>query len=176
MMVGLANPIMKYDKTRHNIGSRYIQTLAKRYHQSFKEEKKFFGYTSLVLIKKKIIRLLIPDTYMNISGKSVFSMAAFYHITLNDILVVHDELDLFPGIIKYKNSIGHNGHNGLRNIINLFNEKKSFPRIAIGIGRPIKKKEVAYFVLSPPTRKENILINKAIEESINIIVQLIDSS
>lgn len=174
MMVGLANPIIKYGKTRHNIGSRYVQMVAKHYRQYLKEEKKFFGYTGVVFIKNKI-RLLIPNTFMNISGKSVFSMASFYRISLNEILLVHDELDLFPGIIKFKYGIGHNGHNGLRNVINTFDKKESFPRISIGIGRPIQKKEVAFFVLSPPTEQENILINQAIGKSIDKITEFINS-
>ncbi|WP_367681671.1 aminoacyl-tRNA hydrolase [Buchnera aphidicola] len=175
MMVGLANPIIKYGHTRHNIGSRYVQIFAKHYCKYLKEEKKFFGYTGVVFIKNKI-RLLIPNTFMNISGKSVFSMASFYRISLNEILLVHDELDLFPGIIKFKYGKGHNGHNGLRNIINTFDTKASFPRLSIGIGRPIQKKEVAYFVLSPPTEQENILINQAIEKSIKKITEFINSS
>ena len=174
MMVGLANPINTYDKTRHNIGSRCIQMFAKHYHQSLKEEKKFFGYTGLICINNKKIRLFIPNTFMNISGKSIFSISSYYGISLNEILVVHDELDLLPGVVKFKHSLGHNGHNGLRNIINVFNKNKSFPRIAIGIGRPMKKIEVAYFVLSSPTREEDILINQAIYKIINKINQFID--
>ena len=174
MMVGLANPINAYNETRHNIGSRYIQMFIKHYHQYLKEEKKFFGYTGLVFVKNKKIRLFIPNTFMNISGKSIFSISSYYGISLNEILIAHDELDLLPGIIKFKYGLGHNGHNGLRNIINVFNKKKSFPRIAIGIGRPIKKTEVAYFVLSPPTKEEDILINQAIYKFINKMHQLID--
>jgi peptidyl-tRNA hydrolase, PTH1 family len=174
MMVGLANPINLYDKTRHNIGSRCIQMFAKHHHQYLKEEKKFFGYTGCIFINNKKVRLFIPNTFMNISGKLIFSISSYYGISLNEILVVHDELDLLPGVIKFKHSLGHNGHNGLRNIINVFNRKQSFPRIAIGIGRPIKKTEVAYFVLSSPTKEEDILINQAIHKYINNINQLID--
>lgn len=176
MMVGLANPINVYDKTRHNIGSRCIQMFAKHHHQCLKEEKKFFGYTGCVFINNKKVRLFIPNTFMNISGKSIFSISSFYGISLNEILVVHDELDLLPGIIKFKYSLGHNGHNGLRNIINVFNKIQSFPRIAIGIGRPIEKTEVACFVLSPPIKEEEILINQAIYKAINKINQFIDRS
>ena len=162
MIVGLSNPKKKYHKTRHNVGSWYIYSLAKNYLSILKEEKKFFGFTGCINIKSNFIRLLIPDIFMNINGFSVHRMASFYNISLNQILIVHDDLDLAPGIIKYKYSYGHSGHNGLRHIIKEFSTKVNFYRLRIGIGRPKNKSEISSFVLSTPDFKEIKLIKNSI--------------
>lgn len=112
---------------------------------------------------------------MNINGQSVFKMASFYNINLNEILIVHDDLELEPGSVKLKYSYGHNGHNGLRNITNIFNQNINFYRFRIGIGRPMEKDQISSFVLSVPSDKEKILIQKSIQESINKTLQLIIS-
>ncbi|QIE02277.1 aminoacyl-tRNA hydrolase [Buchnera aphidicola] len=166
MIVGLSNPKKQYHNTRHNVGSWYIYSLAKYYSQNLKKEDKFFGFTSVGKIKSYYIRLLIPNIFMNINGHSIFKMASFYNLHLNEILIVHDDLELAPGTIKFKYSYGHNGHNGLRNIINTFNKKINFARFRIGIGRPKDRKKVAEFVLSKPIREEIILIQQSIENAI----------
>ncbi|AEO08001.1 aminoacyl-tRNA hydrolase [Buchnera aphidicola] len=166
MIVGLANPKKEYDNTRHNVGSWYIYALAKYYSQHFKKEDKFFGFTSFCKIESYYIRLFIPNIFMNINGQAIFKIASFYNFNLNEILIVHDDLELPPGTLKFKYSYGHNGHNGLRNIINIFNKKINFSRFRIGIGRPEEKKKVASFVLSMPTEEEKILIQKSILNAI----------
>jgi len=172
MIVGLSNPKKEYHNTRHNVGSWYIYSLAERYFKNLKKEKKFLGFTSSFSLDSHDIRLLIPDIFMNINGQSVFKMASFYNISLNEILIVHDDLDLKPGIVKLKYSYGHNGHNGLRNIISLFNEKINFYRFRIGIGRPINQDQIASFVLSNPTKTEKILIEKSIVRAIDETLML----
>jgi PTH1 family peptidyl-tRNA hydrolase len=166
MIVGLSNPKKEYHNTRHNVGSWYVYSLAKRFFTIIKEEKKFFGFTASCNLDSHYIRLLIPNIYMNINGQSVLKMASFYNINLSEILIVHDDLELKPGVSKIKYSYGHNGHNGLRNIINVFNTKINFYRFRIGIGRPINKDQVSSFVLSPPTKLEKILIKKSILDAI----------
>lgn len=166
MIVGLANPKKEYHNTRHNIGSWYIYYLADYYSQHLKKEDKFFGFTASFTIESHDIYFLIPNIFMNINGHAIFKMASFYHIHLNDILIIHDDLDLAPGLIKFKYSYGHSGHNGLRNIINIFKKKTNFPRFRIGIGRPENKKNVSSFVLSPPMKEEKILIQQTIINSI----------
>ncbi|AYN24855.1 aminoacyl-tRNA hydrolase [Buchnera aphidicola] len=166
MIVGLSNPKKKYHKTRHNVGSWYIYTLAKYYCSVLKEEKKFFGFTTCLNIKSNLIYLLVPNIFMNINGYSVHKMASFYKISLSQILIVHDDLDLDPGIIKYKYSYGHSGHNGLRNIIKEFNTQVNFCRLRVGIGRPKNKNEISSFVLSIPDFRELNLIQKSISYAI----------
>ncbi|WP_343192385.1 aminoacyl-tRNA hydrolase [Buchnera aphidicola (Formosaphis micheliae)] len=170
MIVGLANPINEYNHTRHNVGAWFLQVLAQHQNKYFIKEKQFFGFTSHISFLNKKIFLLIPNIYMNINGASVLAMSSYYKISLNNILIVHDELDLLPGKIKFKVGRGHNGHNGLRNIIKVFSEIISFSRISIGIGRPTTKKEVAKFVLSSPTQEEHVVINKIIKQTVKELI------
>jgi len=175
MIVGLSNPKIDYHNTRHNVGSWFVYSLAKSYLKNLKKEKKFLGFTTSFSIESNYIRLLIPDIFMNINGHSILKMASFYNINLSEILIVHDDLELDPGIIKLKYSYGHNGHNGLRNIISVFNEKISFHRFRIGIGRPINRNQTASFVLSKPTENEKQLIQKSILHAIeeNFILKIL---
>lgn len=167
MIVGLSNPKKNYHETRHNAGSWFVYSLVEKYSNILKEEKKFFGFTTNINIRSNIIRLLIPNIFMNINGQSIYKMASFYNINLSQILVVHDDLDLEPGILKRKYSYGHSGHNGLRNIIKVFNKKVNFYRFRIGIGRPKDKDKISSFVLSKPSSRETNLIKKSISYAIN---------
>ncbi|XBC39903.1 MAG: aminoacyl-tRNA hydrolase [Buchnera aphidicola (Chaetogeoica yunlongensis)] len=176
LIVGLANPIEKYDHTRHNIGAWFIQELAFKYNKKLKKNKKFLGYFSKIDLLSKEIYLLIPNTFMNLSGVSVSSILKYYNIKLNEILVVHDELDLMPGVLKFKLGCSHNGHNGLRNIISILGSNINFLRVRIGIGRPKNIYEkISNFVLSRPTKSELILIKQSIYNSINTFCYLIEN-
>ncbi|XRX42860.1 MAG: aminoacyl-tRNA hydrolase [Buchnera aphidicola (Eriosoma harunire)] len=167
MIVGLANPYLRYHRTRHNIGSWYVYALAKYYKQEFFEEKKFLGYTSIIYIDNQMIRLLIPNIFMNINGKSVFLMSSFYNISLEQMLIVHDDLDLSPGIIKKKFGYGNGGHKGLKNIISYFSGKINFYRFRIGIGRPDQLCQISNYVLSQPSEYDCGIINTSINNMIN---------
>ncbi|XBC40912.1 MAG: aminoacyl-tRNA hydrolase [Buchnera aphidicola (Nurudea yanoniella)] len=176
LIVGLANPIIKYNKTRHNVGSWFVQNLARFYNQILRKNKKFLGYTGFFFSNfKKKVYLFIPNVFMNINARSIMLFSKFYQIALNEILVVHDELDLNPGKVRLKLGFGHNGHNGIRNIIDMFPEKSSFLRIQIGIGRPHQKEKVSDFVLSSPFPEEKFLIEKSICNAINMVHSLINS-
>lgn len=173
MIVGLSNPLEQYKNTRHNIGHWYLKMLAQNCKTCLTEEKKFLGFTACIKIQNYTIRLLAPNIFMNINGQSIYKMASFYNIDLNQILIVHDDLDLQPGVAKLKYSYGHGGHNGLRSIINTFCNKNSFYRFRIGIGRPLEKKKVAFFVLSHPNNTERLLIKQAILNAIRDTLILI---
>ncbi|WP_367682795.1 aminoacyl-tRNA hydrolase [Buchnera aphidicola] len=166
MIVGLSNPKNKYHKTRHNVGSWYIYSLAKYFSAYLKEEKKFFGFITFININSNKIRLFVPNIFMNINGEVIYKVASFYRIYLNEILVVHDDLDLEVGKSKLKYSYGHGGHNGLKSIINNFNKKINFYRFRIGIGRPKNKNEISSFVLSSPISEEKNLIKISIQHAI----------
>lgn len=171
LIVGLSNPLLKYEKTRHNIGSWFVKKLAKNYNITFR--KKFLGNVGDLLLGNEKIRLFIPNTFMNLSGQSVYLISSFYNFSLNNILIVHDELGLVPGQIKFKYSIGHGGHNGIKSIIYKFNINSGFYKISIGIGRPKNKKDVSSFVLSEPDKTEKLLIEKSINNVISNIITLI---
>ena len=110
LIVGLANPGAEYAATRHNAGAWYVDLLAERLRAPLREEPKFFGYTSRINLAGADVRLLVPTTFMNLSGKAVAAMATFYRINPDEILVAHDELDLPPGVAKFKLGGGHGGH------------------------------------------------------------------
>ncbi|MGI4816774.1 MAG: aminoacyl-tRNA hydrolase [Janthinobacterium lividum] len=166
MIVGLGNPLNQYHNTRHNVGYWFINMLSDLHKISFKFKKIFSGYISNITVNNHVIYLLRPHVFMNVSGISVGSVSSFYKIDLSDILIVRDELDLFPGTIKIKFGKGHNGHNGVKSIINHFSIKNNFMQLCIGIGRPIQKKNVSTFVLKAPEKIEGNIIKKAILEFI----------
>lgn len=111
------------------------------------------------------MRLLVPTTFMNLSGKAVGTLANFYRIQPEEILVAHDELDLPPGIVKIKQGGGHGGHNGLKDIISALGNNKNFYRVRIGIGHPGHKDLVAGYVLSKPSPTDQSLIDSAVDEA-----------
>lgn len=126
---------------------------------------KFFGYTSRVTLGGEDVRLLVPTTFMNLSGKAVAAMASFFRINPDEILVAHDELDLPPGVAKFKLGGGHGGHNGLKDIISKLGNNPNFHRLRIGIGHPGDKNKVVGFVLGKPPVSEQKLIDEAIDEA-----------
>ena len=166
LIVGLGNPGLEYAKTRHNAGAWYVERLAQRYNVNLREEPKFAGYTARLEISGVDLRLLIPNTYMNLSGKAVASLARFYQIEPQEILVAHDELDLPPGVAKFKQGGGHGGHNGLKDIIAKMGNNNDFLRLRIGIGHPGDKAQVANFVLNRAAMGEQLMIDSAIDESL----------
>ena len=165
LIVGLANPGAEYAATRHNAGAWYVDLLAERHHQSLKEENKFFGYTARLNVGGKDVRLLVPTTFMNLSGKAVAAMATFYRIAPEEILVAHDELDLPPGVAKFKLGGGHGGHNGLKDIISKLGNNPNFHRLRVGIGHPGDRHKVVGFVLGKPPASEQTLIDNAVDEA-----------
>ncbi|MGL9769262.1 MAG: aminoacyl-tRNA hydrolase [Sodalis sp. (in: enterobacteria)] len=166
LIVGLGNPGTEYATTRHNAGAWYVKLLAERYHQTLKEESKFYGYTGRFLLGGQAIRLLVPTTFMNLSGKAVAAIATFYRIVPEDILVAHDDLDLLPGNARFKFGGGHGGHNGLKEIISRLGNNPQFYRLRIGIGHPGNKNHVVGFVLGKPPTIERQLIDGAIDEAL----------
>lgn len=166
LIVGLANPGAEYAATRHNAGAWYVDLLARRHNQSLKDEPKFSGYTGRIAIAGEDIRLLVPTTFMNLSGKAVAAMASFYRIQPDEILVAHDELDLPPGVAKFKLGGGHGGHNGLKDIISKLGNNPGFYRLRIGIGHPGDKNKVVGFVLGKPPLSEQTLIDDAVDEAV----------
>ncbi len=166
MIVGLANPGAEYAQTRHNAGAWYVDQLADRYNQPLKVESKFFGYSARLDLAGHDVRLLVPTTFMNLSGKAVLAIATFYRILPEEILVAHDELDLPPGVAKLKLGGGNGGHNGLKDIQSRLGNNPNFHRLRIGIGHPGDKSKVTGFVLGKPPASEQKLIDEAIDEAI----------
>ncbi|KXI24075.1 aminoacyl-tRNA hydrolase [Photobacterium sanguinicancri] len=166
LLVGLANPGPEYARTRHNAGAWVVEELARVHNISLREESKYYGLTGRIMANGQDLRLLIPTTFMNLSGKSVAALANFYQIKPEEILVAHDELDLPPGVAKFKKGGGHGGHNGLRDIISKMGNNKDFYRLRVGIGHPGDKNKVANFVLGKAPTKEQECIDAAADEAV----------
>ena len=166
LIVGLANPGAEYAQTRHNAGAWYVEELARVNNVQLVAESKYFGLAARVTINHRDVRLLIPTTFMNLSGKSVSALANFFRILPEEILVAHDELDMPPGVAKFKLGGGHGGHNGLKDIISSLANDKGFHRLRIGIGHPGDKNRVSGYVLGKAPATEQELITAAIDEAV----------
>lgn len=162
LIVGLGNPGQEYEQTRHNAGFWFIDQLAWQEKASLKNEKKYFGDVARITLNKHELWLLKPDTFMNLSGKAVAALAQFYKIQPDEILVIHDELDIPCGHIRFKQGGGNGGHNGLKDIQAKLGNA-NFYRLRIGIGHPGDKNLVSAFVLNKPSPSERQLINNAID-------------
>jgi peptidyl-tRNA hydrolase, PTH1 family len=177
LIVGLGNPGKKYAETRHNAGAWLIERLAAQHRLTPRKDAKFHGFAAKLPAAAGDVWLLQPQTYMNLSGTAVGALAQFYKIAADEILVAHDELDLPPGGVKIKQGGGHAGHNGLKDIAaNL--GTPNFWRLRIGIGHPrelaANEQEVADYVLHPPRREEQALIDDAIERSLAVFDAILE--
>ncbi|MCH9691404.1 MAG: aminoacyl-tRNA hydrolase [Gammaproteobacteria bacterium] len=169
LIVGLGNPGPQYDHTRHNAGADFVAELARSCKVELVLDGKYHGHIGRVRINGQNIRLLIPTSYMNLSGRSVASLANFFKIPAAAILVAHDELDLPPGTARFKNSGGHGGHNGLRDIITALGNNRDFMRLRLGIGHPGNGSDVANYVLQRAPHSEREQLVRAIERAIDIL-------
>jgi peptidyl-tRNA hydrolase, PTH1 family len=163
LIVGLGNPGAQYESHRHNVGFWVLDTLCT---SGWAKELKFKAEIAKTKISGEDRWLLKPSTFMNASGEAVSAFARFHRLEPQDILVVHDELDLPPGGVRLKQGGGHGGHNGVRDI-ELHLGSPNFWRLRIGIGHPRTlglAQDVAAFVLNAPRAEEKISIDRAVDE------------
>lgn len=173
LIAGLGNPGLQYDGTRHNAGADLVTELARQSGATLTSEPRFFGRSARITVGGADVRLLIPDTFMNRSGQSVAAMLNFYKFPVESLLVVHDELDLTPGVARFKHGGGHGGHNGLRDIIQSLGNKADFSRLRVGIGHPGSAREVTGYVLKKASKDDAVAIDHAIDESLRALPQAI---
>jgi PTH1 family peptidyl-tRNA hydrolase len=166
LFVGLGNPGTEYEDTRHNAGFWYIDGLARRLGVSLQPDRAYHGLAARANTPQGPVWLLQPQTYMNLSGKSVSALARFFKVSPDEVLVAHDELDLLPGQVKLKKGGGHAGHNGLRDIHAQLGSP-DYWRLRLGIGHPGVKHEVASFVLRKPPQAERECIFKCIDQCLD---------
>jgi PTH1 family peptidyl-tRNA hydrolase len=172
LIVGLGNPGSEYEPTRHNAGFWFVDQLARRCRQEFRSEQRFQSLVARCLLDGSECRLQKPLTFMNRSGQSVGAMVRFFKIPLEQILVVHDELDLAPGTVRLKKGGGHGGHNGLRDLISHLGSK-DFYRLRIGIGHPGHKDQVVDYVLKKPSGEDRRLIDEAIDDAMQAMPDVV---
>lgn len=164
LIVGLGNPGKTYAETRHNAGFRFLHMLKQQDDTRLKSESRFHGDLGQIHIEKQLVWLLAPMTYMNHSGQSVSAVARYYKISVQQILVVHDELDLPPGSVRLKIGGGCGGHNGLKDIADHM-DSRDFLRLRIGIGHPGSSHKVEGYVLKKAPKAEQALIDNALTQA-----------
>ena len=172
LIVGLGNPGSEYAQTRHNAGSWFVERLAEQYGIALKADPKYKGISGRGKIEGQDVRLLLPTTFMNLSGQSVVPFAKFYQIAPEAMLIAHDELDMDPGVIRLKTGGGHGGHNGLRDIVP--HTGPNFHRLRVGIGHPGSKERVSGHVLSKAPSSEQKLMDDALHHALSRIKLLVN--
>lgn len=165
LFVGLGNPGPEYEATRHNAGFWWIDALARELKATLVPDRSYYGLVARVNVQGQSVWLLEPQTFMNVSGKSVAALARFFKIQPEEILVAHDELDIVPGQVKLKRGGSHAGHNGLRDIHAQLGSA-DYWRLRIGVGHPGVKAEVVNWVLKKPSPDHRNLIEDSIVHSL----------
>jgi PTH1 family peptidyl-tRNA hydrolase len=171
LIVGLGNPGDRYERTRHNAGAWLVDLLAHRHGGEFREDRRHQGQVARIGIDGSDLRLLKPGTFMNRSGNSVRSLAAYLKIPSQAVLVAHDELDLGVGTVRLKRGGGPGGHNGLKDVIAHLG--REFLRARIGIGHPGQQAQVIDYVLQRPSQADEAAIMRAIEDAADVIPILV---
>src|SRR5215216_1810889 len=168
LLVGLGNPGPEYEATRHNAGFWWIDEVARTLKASLAPERNYHGLVARVNRPEGPIWLLQPQTFMNLSGKSVAALARFFKIAPEEILVVHDELDVLPGLAKLKFGGSHAGHNGLRDIHAQLGTG-DYWRLRLGIGHPGVKAEVVNWVLKKPAPEQRTAIEECMDRTLKAV-------
>ena len=172
LIVGLGNPGDEYRETRHNVGFQVVDALGEQFGLTV-FEKRFKGQLGRGRIGGESAILLKPMTYMNLSGESVGPAAGYFKIPPEDVVVIHDELDIEPGRIKLKKGGGHGGHNGLRSLIKHLPDA-NFVRVRMGVGRPPPRWDAADYVLGKFTKDERSIIDEVIKTAMNAVEAILE--
>ena len=175
LIVGLGNPGADYVDTRHNAGFWFVDEIAREHSLSFRLEKRSNAEECKFRVDGRDVFLQKPMTFMNRSGQAVAALARYYKIKPEEILVVHDELDLPPGTNRLKHGGGHGGHNGLRDIVNHLGSRDFF-RVRIGIGHPGSASQVINYVLHKPSSTELGQIETANRDTLAVMPLVLEGS
>ncbi len=167
LIAGLGNPGPGYAQTRHNAGYWFLDALQRRTVFSYRSETRFRAELADILVGGQKLRLLRPTIWMNESGGPVSAVARYFGIEPAQVLVVHDDLDLPPGIARLKRAGGHGGHNGLRSIFQELGSQ-DFARLRLGIGHPGSPNDVTDYVLRTPSVDDRNAIGDVIERTLDV--------
>jgi PTH1 family peptidyl-tRNA hydrolase len=171
LVVGLGNPGPRYEQTRHNAGFWFADLLAERARGRFAMDSRFQGELARITLAGDELRLLKPTTFMNLSGQSAGAVARFFKLAPEQLLVVHDELDLPPGTARLKRGGGHGGHNGLRDLIRHIGA--DFWRLRVGIGHPGDRDQVVDYVLTRAPLEEEKAIRATLEDALAAVEKML---
>mgnify|MGYP000001606601 CR=1 FL=1 len=172
LLVGLGNPGPEYEDTRHNAGFWFIDAAARALKVTLVPERSYHGLVARTSVNGQNLWLLQPQTFMNVSGKSVAALARFFKIQPDEILVAHDEMDIAPGEAKLKKGGSHAGHNGLRDIHAQLGTP-DYWRLRIGVGHPGVKAEVVSWVLKKPMAEHREAIHATIDRAVQALPLLL---
>ncbi len=172
LFVGLGNPGPEYEATRHNAGFWWIDALAADLKVSLTPDRSYHGSVARTAVHGQTVWLLKPHTFMNLSGKSAAALARFFKIEPQEMLVVHDELDVVPGQAKLKFGGSHAGHNGLRDIHAQLGTGEYW-RLRLGIGHPGVKSEVIHWVLQKPAADQRTAMQECIARTLKAVPALL---
>jgi len=172
MIAGLGNPEDKYERTLHNAGFWFVDALARKYRGDFRYDKKFDAELCRIEVGGHELWLVKPQSYMNLSGGPIRGMLDYYRIGVDELLVAHDEIDLPPGTVRFKQGGGHGGHNGLRDIIRHCGA--DFLRLRLGVGHPGEKSQVTGYVLKRGSSDVEKAVDDNIDEAMSVLPILLD--
>lgn len=172
LVVGLGNPEGEYSNSRHNMGFDTINKIAEKLDVKISREKYKSLYGETTINNEKVI-LLKPQTYMNLSGDSIIQFKNFYKIPDENIIIIYDDMDIEKGNIKIRKQGGPGSHNGMKSVIDVLNTDV-FPRIRIGIGRPMFKEMTIAYVLEKISKEEREILDKAIDKAADATIDIIE--
>ena len=171
LIIGLGNPEEEYAKTRHNMGFDVINQLAEKYHIKV-NKKKFNSLYGTGEVEGEKVILVKPQTYMNLSGNAVRDFLHFYKLSLQDLIVIYDDLDIEPGLMKIRKKGGPGTHNGMKSVVHEL-QSEDFVRLKIGIGNPLYKNDLLNYILTPIPDNEYKVLETAIQNATIAITEMI---
>lgn len=171
LIVGLGNPEQEYSNTRHNMGFDTVNKLAKQYEIEI-NKKKFKGVYGTGNIEGEKVIILKPQTYMNLSGESIKEAIDFYKIEGKNIIIIYDDIDIKPGIIKVRKTGGPGTHNGMKSVIQNI-QMKEFPRVRVGIGMPQHKNDLINYVIGKIPKEEIEILDKSTTKAKEAVIEII---
>ena len=171
VIVGLGNPEPEYSNTRHNMGFDTINKIAKKYNIEFSKTN-FKGIYGTGIIEGEKVILLKPQTYMNLSGESIKEIIDFYKLNTDNLIIIYDDIDIEPGIIKLRKTGGPGTHNGMKSVIKEIGTEK-FSRVRIGIGKPEHKGDLINYVIGKIPEEDKKILEKSTDVAKDAVIEII---
>lgn len=171
LIVGLGNPGKEYENTRHNMGFKVLNKLSKKYNIPITKSK-FNGKYGTGIIENEKVILLEPQTYMNLSGEAIRPMLDFYKVDYSNLLVIYDDIDVEPGKVKIRTKGGPGTHNGMKSVVKEIGTEE-FPRIRVGIGRPIRKDDEINYVIGAIPEEDLKRLDEGIEKAQKAVEEIL---
>ena len=171
IIVGLGNPEPEYSNTRHNMGFDTINKIAKKYNIEFSKTK-FKGIYGTGTIEGEKVILLKPQTFMNLSGESIKEIIDFYKLNTDNLIIIYDDIDIEPGIIKLRKTGGPGTHNGMKSVIKEIGTEK-FPRVRVGIGKPKHKGDLINYVIGKIPEEDRVILDKSTDLARDAVIEII---